>query len=143
MGLLASQASANDVCCNACSGEGVIKTYSVDHIFNMCGESCVEESKYWLYKLFEIGMHKADNNTQNVCEGLGYGNYHETEVHGIPGIISIAVDLYKPDDKYRQEDGSYVIPDESKQLLIDRIESAQTLSDEKLLDLVDDEIAQC
>ena len=91
---LIASASALDVCCNKCADDE-IKTYSIDHIFNMCGESCIKEADFWKYKIFEPGMHKADAIDQKVCEGLGY-EYNNTDEHGIHGVFSVVVDLYKP-----------------------------------------------
>ena len=59
-------------CCHACE-EPLEKYYSVDHIFNNCGEACMDPSKYWLYKLFEPGLEKSDTNTP--CADRQYTNY--------------------------------------------------------------------
>ena len=92
---IASVAAANqDPCCNVCP-DGQIKTYSVDRIFNMCGESCMEPKDYWKYKIFEPGMHKADGNDDTACAKQGYADYKETDTHGVPGLISMVVDMYK------------------------------------------------
>ena len=40
-------AMADPQCCFACSGEGIIKTYSIITSKGFCGESCIPESKYW------------------------------------------------------------------------------------------------
>ena len=54
-----------DKCCLNCSSPNpsIIKTYSIDNIFHHCGESCIDGNKFWLYKIFEAGLKKADNNT--------------------------------------------------------------------------------
>ena len=93
-GALLSYASAMDVCCNACP-EGQIKTYSIDKMFNMCGESCMAEKDYWKYKIFEPGMKKANSFDEKACEKQGYSVYKETDTHGVPHIISMTVDMYK------------------------------------------------
>ena len=87
---------ADELCCESCEGEGFIKTYSIDHIWGLCGVSCIKESDFWKYKIFEPGMQKANSTTEAVCEELGYGVYRSTEVHGIPHIFDVTVDLYKP-----------------------------------------------
>ena len=84
-------------CCNACSGDGIIKTFSIDKIFNMCGESCMASKDFWKYHIFERGLTKADDTTAHVCAEKGYHTYDSTVTHGIPGIISMTLDLYKPD----------------------------------------------
>ena len=96
--LAAAVAAANtDPCCVTCPS-GQIMTYSVDHIFNMCGESCMLEHDFWKYKIFEPGMHKADSATP--CKDQGYANYYETDTHGVPHLISMTVDLYKKSADY-------------------------------------------
>ena len=92
---LISVVSAIDPCCEICP-EGQIKAWSVNKMFGMCGESCMEPKDYWKYKIFEPGMQKANSTTEAVCEELGYGVYRSTEVHGIPHIFDVTVDLYKP-----------------------------------------------
>merc|ERR1711998_483021 len=36
--VMAEETSATEPCCQACPNEGEEKYYSIDHIFNMCGE---------------------------------------------------------------------------------------------------------
>ena len=91
---LFAAASAEDICCVACP-EGQIKTFSIDKIFNMCGESCMAEKDYWKYKVFEPGMQKADSFDDKACEKQGYSVYKETDTHGVPHLISMTVDMYK------------------------------------------------
>jgi len=83
-----------DPCCNICPSDQ-IKTYSVDQIFHQCGESCIYEKDFWMYKIFEWGLKKADSRDQRICEELNY-HYDKTESHGIPGVITIILDMYKP-----------------------------------------------
>jgi len=86
--------SAADLCCEKCP-EGQIKTYSVDHFFNMCGESCMNESDFWKFKLFEPNLTKADAIDQGICSMIGFSEYVKTETHGIPGLEGITLDMYK------------------------------------------------
>lgn len=90
--VLATSAEARDKCCDVCDSS-MIKCYSVDHLFNMCGESCMLEKDYWKYKIFEPGMHKAESD--HPCHDLGFTNYRETETHSVPHVISIDVDLFR------------------------------------------------
>ena len=94
--LLGSVAAA-DHCCGVCP-EGQIKTYSIDKRHGMCGEGCCFDKDFWKYHIFESGLMKADSNNATVCHDLGYSNYDSTQTHGIPHILSITVDLYKPDN---------------------------------------------
>ena len=73
--------SADKPCCIKCS-EGYDQYYSIDHIFNHCGESCIKPSEYWLYKIFEPGLAQ-DNSTNTPCEIRGFSLYYETETHGV------------------------------------------------------------
>ncbi|KAK3256391.1 hypothetical protein CYMTET_34473 [Cymbomonas tetramitiformis] len=79
-------------CCVTCSTPGQEKYYSIDHIFNQCGECCFEPSKFWEYKIFEPGLTKA--NASHPCSDHGYGNYTETVTHGA-GNIHMTLDMYK------------------------------------------------
>jgi len=80
-------------CCTQCTGANE-KTYSIDHMFNHCGESCSRPSLFWLYKIFEPGLIRANGTDRAICKELGYTETYETVTHGIPYIFSIDVDLY-------------------------------------------------
>ena len=95
-------ASAEDVkvdgpCCNACVGDGIIKTFSIDKTHNMCGESCMASSDFWKYHIFEPGLTRASDTAEHICSEKGYSTYDSTVTHGVPGLISMTLDLYKPD----------------------------------------------
>ena len=62
---------------------------------NMCGESCMNESDFWKYKLFEPGLQKAERGDATPCHDAGYSNYYETDTHGVPYILTITLDMYK------------------------------------------------
>ena len=80
-------------CCNTCDDPAMEKYYSVDHIFHMCGECCMDPSNYWLFKLFEPGLTKhGDSNTP--CSDLEYTSYVKTDTHGA-GPITMTLDMYK------------------------------------------------
>jgi len=81
----------NKKCCTTCEVKGEIKYYSIDKIFNRCGECCLKPSLFWLYKIFEKGLTEADSETP--CEDLGYGNYETTETHGAL-FIKATLDKY-------------------------------------------------
>lgn len=73
-------------CCLTC--DNTTKYYS---IAEFCGESCIKESEYYLYKLFEHGLTKAETNTP--CLDNGYAIYNNTVTHGF-GPIKCDIDLY-------------------------------------------------
>lgn len=57
----------------------------------MCGESCIDPSKYKMYKIFEHNLTKATDNTP--CADRNFTLYKKTESHGI-GPIKVTVDFY-------------------------------------------------
>ena len=91
---LVGAAAAN--CCGVCDEKaGFIKAYSIDHIFNMCGECCLKPGDFWKYKIFELGLTKADAVDDTPCAKNGYTNFYETDTHGVPGVITMTLDMYK------------------------------------------------
>ena len=90
-----TMASYTDLCCTKCTGEGIIKTWSIDTTHNECGEGCIPEDKFWLYHIFEKNLTKASSLTATECANRGYTLYDKTETHGIPHVLSVTVDLYK------------------------------------------------
>lgn len=88
-------------CCQGPCTAPEEKYYSVDRIFNMCGESCMNPKDYWLYKIFEAGLTKAQSNfpcSHQRSRVSGDGNftvYYQTEVHGFR-YLNMTVDMYKP-----------------------------------------------
>ena len=61
----------------------------------MCGECCLKPGDFWKYKIFEIGLTKVDDAKSNPCHDNGFTNYYETDTHGVPGLISMTLDMYK------------------------------------------------
>ena len=83
---------SDEKCCEACTVEGEIKYYSIDTLFNRCGECCMNPDKYWIYHIFESGLTEAQ--VDHPCEELGYTEYEKTETHGAMGI-TVTLDKYK------------------------------------------------
>ena len=81
-------------CCNTCD-EGLTKYYSISNVLGNCGETCLESSKYPIYKLFEPGLTYSSSDT--ICKDLGFKNYVKTETHGI-WPVTATVDMYKRSD---------------------------------------------
>ena len=89
--LLFVEAKINqEKCCGVCI-EGKEKYYSIDDRFNKCWESCISPSWYWVFKIFEKNMEKAETNTP--CSDRGYSIYEGTETHGFL-FLKVDVDFY-------------------------------------------------
>jgi hypothetical protein len=86
-------------CCQgdcALKNSTLAKYYSIDHIFNNCGECCMMPSQYPLYKIFEPGLTAAGPLGIHPCAQKGYGTYKSTTTHGF-GPVKMTLDLYGPD----------------------------------------------
>merc|ERR1712166_1185303 len=85
-------------CCTDCVAPEV-KYFSVDVPHGFCGETCINPSKYWIFKVFEKNLTKATDNTpcieQFTPTGGHYTNYTSTVTHGVPGL-KVTLDLYGP-----------------------------------------------
>merc|ERR1711998_572564 len=92
----------DEPCCNTCDLEGMEKYYSIDHIFHQCGECCMDPKDFWLYKVFEPGLTKDDDNV-NPCSSRNYTEYRKTETHGA-GPISMTLDMYGKVKTEEEED---------------------------------------
>ena len=90
--LLFATISCDEKCCEVCTKENEIKYYSVDKVFNRCGECCMDPDKYWIYHIFEAGLTEA--TVDNPCAELGYTEYEKTETHGAMGV-TMTLDKYK------------------------------------------------
>ena len=90
--LLFASVAADEKCCEECTKENEIKYYSIDKVFNRCGECCMDPDKYWIYHIFESGLTEAE--VEHPCEELGYTEYETTETHGAMGI-TMTLDKYK------------------------------------------------
>ena len=92
LSLLVATAVSDEMCCYECTVEGEIKYYSIDSLFNRCGECCMDPDKYWIYHIFESGLTEAE--VDHPCEELGYTEYEKTETHGAMGV-TMTLDKYK------------------------------------------------
>ena len=92
LALLFAAVASDEKCCVECTVEGEIKYYSIDSLWNRCGECCMNPDKYWIYHIFESGLTEAD--VDHPCEELGYTEYEKTETHGAMGI-TMTLDKYK------------------------------------------------
>ena len=77
------------------------KYYSVDHIFNKCGECCMHPKDFWKFKIFEFGLTKAKTNSP--CADIkspfksqgNYSKYYQTVTHGTK-MLNMPLDMYEP-----------------------------------------------
>ena len=92
LSLLVATVVSDEKCCEVCTVEGEIKYYSIDNLWNRCGECCMDPDKYWIYHIFESGLTEADSDYP--CEERGYTEYEKTETHGAMGI-TMTLDKYK------------------------------------------------
>ena len=92
LALLISAVVSDERCCVECTVEGEIKYYSIDTLWDRCGECCMNPDKYWIYHIFESGLTEAE--VDNPCEQFGYTEYEKTETHGAMGI-TMTLDKYK------------------------------------------------
>ena len=84
-----------NLCCQKCTGEEE-KYYSIDPIFNFCGECCMKPSLFWVYKVFEPTLKKAETNTP--CADKKYTIYKSTPTHGV-WPVTMTLDLYDKSPK--------------------------------------------
>ena len=84
--------ASEEMCCETCTAENTKKYYSIDTLFNRCGECCIEPDKYWIYHIFEPGLKEA--TAEHPCFDEGYTLYEKTETHGAMGI-TVTLDKYK------------------------------------------------
>lgn len=68
----------------------------------MCGEACMDPTKYWIYKIFEPGLTLAIDDTpcaeqkSSHAQQGNYTVYAKTDTHG-GGPISVTLDMYRPE----------------------------------------------
>ena len=83
------------LCCENCKGVEQ-KYYSIDPIFNFCGECCMDPKLFWVYKVFEPSLTKADTNSP--CADRKYTVYKSTPTHGV-WPITMTLDLFDKEKK--------------------------------------------
>merc|ERR1711998_269160 len=82
-------------CCNTCS-DPYNKYFSIadDSGPWLCGETCIRDSYYWIFHVFEKNLTKASSQTASVCHDNGYTIYNSTVTHGGGGLYC-TLDLYE------------------------------------------------
>merc|ERR1712039_360893 len=96
-------ARANDEpCCKSCTAP-LVKYFSTDAPHGFCGESCMDPTKFDIYKKFEANLTLAKDNTPcseqyTPSNTKKYSQYFSTVTHGDPlHILSATLDLYAPE----------------------------------------------
>ena len=92
LAILVAFVYSEEMCCVTCTDAKTKKYYSIDWIFNRCGECCIDPDKYNIYHIFEPGLKEA--TVDNPCYEEGYTVYEKTETHGAMGI-TVTLDKYK------------------------------------------------
>merc|ERR1719215_816646 len=75
--------------------------FSTDAAHGFCGEACMDPKMFDLYHKFEANLTVA--NSEHPCSDqftpsntLKYTDYFSTVTHGVPGLLSVTLDLYAP-----------------------------------------------
>jgi len=99
---VAVSASPDAKCCVGACEAPLEKYYSVDHIFNKCGECCMHPKDFWKFKIFELGLTKAVGtnspcaDTKSPFKSQGnYTKYDKTVTHGTK-LLNMTLDMYEP-----------------------------------------------
>ena len=90
--MLFALVASTEMCCETCTDATTKKYYSIDTLFNRCGECCIDPDKYGIYHIFEPGLKEA--TVDHPCAEEGYTVYEKTETHGGMGI-TVTLDKYK------------------------------------------------
>ena len=84
-------------CCTACK-DGEVKGYSIikNVLVDNCGESCINPTYWWVYKVFEWHMVQTEKPDDTPCLDHGYSHYDSTQIHSAEIIpLKVAVDFWK------------------------------------------------
>ena len=89
-----TKASDGGQCCvGACKDSGKNKYFSIADDYGpwLCGETCICDSFYPIFHIFEKNLTKATDSF--VCKDAGYTQYNSTVTHG-GGGLDCTLDLY-------------------------------------------------
>eukprot|EP00929_Paragymnodinium_shiwhaense_P036487 TRINITY_DN19549_c0_g1_i1.p1 TRINITY_DN19549_c0_g1~~TRINITY_DN19549_c0_g1_i1.p1 ORF type:complete len:167 (-),score=34.35 TRINITY_DN19549_c0_g1_i1:259-759(-) len=93
--------NATTPCCNQPCQAPLVKYFSTDAPHGFCGEACMDPKKFSTYKKFEPNLTLA--TSQHPCSEQWtpdnkhqYSVYSSTVTHGVPGVLSVTLDLYLP-----------------------------------------------
>lgn len=90
-------------CCLVCPPNKSMY-YSIDTNKDMCGQTCIYDNMFFIYKLFEPGLTKANNSL--ICPKKGYEQFVSTVTHSFL-FLKDTLDLYKPFNYYAFRDLKY------------------------------------
>jgi len=81
-------------CCTTCTAPKN-KYFSIAHDSGkwLCGETCIRDSFFPIFHIFEKNLTKAASRTATVCADAGYNLYDSTVTHGGGGLYC-TLDLY-------------------------------------------------
>jgi len=86
-------------CCKGACPAGEVKYFSVDVPHGFCGETCIKNWTYPIFKIFEANLTLATDDTpcpvQFTPTGTHYTNYTSTVTHGV-FPLTVTLDLYAP-----------------------------------------------
>jgi hypothetical protein len=92
---VATKESGDGPCCaGTCPDSNKNKYFSIANDSGpwLCGETCIRDSFYPIFHLFEKNLTKATD--MNVCKDAGYTKYKSTVTHG-GGGLDCTLDLYE------------------------------------------------
>merc|ERR1719201_63932 len=79
-------------CCDSCTGtKNMYFSIADDSGPWLCGQTCIRDSFYPIFHIFEKNLTKTTKNT--VCHDAGYTHYNSTVTHGGGGLYC-TLDLY-------------------------------------------------
>eukprot|EP00929_Paragymnodinium_shiwhaense_P067976 TRINITY_DN3416_c0_g1_i2.p3 TRINITY_DN3416_c0_g1~~TRINITY_DN3416_c0_g1_i2.p3 ORF type:complete len:168 (+),score=31.01 TRINITY_DN3416_c0_g1_i2:86-589(+) len=90
-------------CCDQPCTAPLVKYFSTDAAHGFCGEACMDPKKFDTYHKFEANLTRA--TSEHPCSQQWtpdnkkqYSDYSSTVTHGVPGLLSVTLDLYAPAD---------------------------------------------
>merc|ERR1711879_342990 len=94
-------ASSTDPCCNKKCDLPLVKFFSTDAAHGFCGEACMDPAKFDIYHKFEANLTLATSahpcsEQWTPSNKVQYTDYFSTVTHGVPGLLSVTLDLYAP-----------------------------------------------
>merc|ERR1719231_2144832 len=87
-----TRAETEGHCCDSCTGtKNMYFSIADDSGPWLCGQTCIRDSFYPIFHIFEKNLTKSSSNT--VCHDAGYTHYNSTVTHGGGGLYC-TLDLY-------------------------------------------------
>mmetsp|Transcript_19742 Transcript_19742/g.57270 ORF Transcript_19742/g.57270 Transcript_19742/m.57270 type:complete len:171 (-) Transcript_19742:85-597(-) len=94
-------AAGKGPCCNEKCTLPLLKYFSTDAPHGFCGEACMDPKKFSTYQRFEANLTRATSEhpcseQRTPSNTVRYTDYFSTVTHGVPGLLSVTLDLYAP-----------------------------------------------